>query len=56
VVAKARDVFDRCSTGRAREQDVGQMDGALDQMKAAIASVVSGATRGHGAATHSRWF
>jgi hypothetical protein len=33
VIAKARDVFDRCSTGRAREQDVGQMDGTLDQVR-----------------------
>jgi hypothetical protein len=38
VVAKARDVFERCSTGPAREQDVGQMDGALDRVKTAIAS------------------
>ena len=38
VVAKARDVFERCSTGAAREQDLGDMDGALDRVKTAIAS------------------
>jgi hypothetical protein len=38
VVAKARDVFDRCSSGPARAQDLGDMDGALDRMKTAIAS------------------
>ena len=38
VVAKARDVFERCSTGAARTQDLGDMDGALDRVKGAIAS------------------
>ncbi|HXW24353.1 MAG TPA: hypothetical protein VEK73_06385 [Xanthobacteraceae bacterium] len=38
VVAKARDVFERCSTGAAREQDIGEMEGALDRVKTAIAS------------------
>ena len=38
VVARARDVFERCSTGAAREQDIGDMNGALDQVKTAIAS------------------
>jgi hypothetical protein len=38
VVVRARDVFERCSTGAAREQDVGQMDGALGQVRLAIAS------------------
>jgi hypothetical protein len=38
VLAQAREVFERCSTGRDREQDVGQMDGALSQVKSAIAS------------------
>jgi len=38
VVAKARDVFDRCSTGAARTQDVGQMDGALGRVNEAIAT------------------
>jgi len=38
VVAKARDVFERCSTGAARSQDLGDMDGALDRVKGAIAS------------------
>ena len=38
VVAKARDVFERCSTGPARAQDIGDMDGALDRVKGAIAS------------------
>jgi hypothetical protein len=38
VVAKARDVFERCSTGAARAQDIGDMDGALDRVKGAIAS------------------
>jgi len=37
VVAKARDVFERCSTGAARTQDLGDMDGALDRVKGAIA-------------------
>jgi hypothetical protein len=39
VVTKARQVFERCSTGRDREQDVGQMDGALSQIETAIASI-----------------
>lgn len=39
VVMKARQVFERCSNGRAREQDVDQMDNALSQDKAAIASI-----------------
>jgi hypothetical protein len=39
VLAQAREVFERCSTGRNREQDVGQMDGVLTQVKSAIASV-----------------
>jgi hypothetical protein len=38
VVAKARDVFERCSTGPARAQDLGDMDGALNRVKNAIAS------------------
>ena len=38
VVVKARDVFERCSSGPARAQDLGDMDGALDRMKTAIAS------------------
>jgi hypothetical protein len=38
VVTKARDVFDRCSTGVTRAQDLGDMDGALDRVKTAIAS------------------
>ena len=38
VVAKARDVFERCSTGAERERDLGDMDGALDRAKTAIAS------------------
>ena len=38
VVAKARDVFERCSTGASREQDIGDMDGALDRVKTAIAN------------------
>ena len=38
VVTKARDVFERCSTGAARAQDLGDMDGALDRAKTAIAS------------------
>ena len=38
VVARARDVFERCSTGAARVQDLGQMDGALGQVNRAIAS------------------
>ena len=38
AVAKARDVFERCSTGPARAQDLGDMDGALNRVKNAIAS------------------
>ena len=38
VVTKARDVFERCSTGTARAQDLGDMDGAFDRVKTAIAS------------------
>jgi len=38
VVAKARDVFERCSTGTTRAQDLGDMDGALDRVKTAIAT------------------
>jgi hypothetical protein len=38
VVIKARDVFQRCSTGATRDQDLGDMDGALDRVKTAIAS------------------
>ena len=38
VVAKARDVFERCSTGAARAQDLGDMDGALDRVNNAIAT------------------
>jgi hypothetical protein len=38
VVARARDVFERCSTGPARDQDIGDMTGALDRVKTAIAS------------------
>jgi hypothetical protein len=36
---KAREVFERCSTGPDREQDVGQMDGALSQIERVIASI-----------------
>jgi len=38
AVAKARDVFERCSTGAARAQDIGEMDGALSRVNTAIAS------------------
>jgi hypothetical protein len=38
VVSKAREVFERCSTGRDREQDIGQMDGVLSQVKSVLAS------------------
>ena len=38
VVTKARDVFERCSTGATRDQDLGDMDGALDRVKTAIAT------------------
>src|SRR5262249_7158545 len=38
VVAKAHDVFERCSTGTTRAQDIGDMDGALERVKGAIAS------------------
>jgi hypothetical protein len=33
-----RGVFERRSTGQARAQDIGDMDGALDRVKSAIAS------------------
>jgi hypothetical protein len=39
VVTKARQVFERCSTGRNRDQDIEQMDGALSQVERAIASI-----------------
>ena len=38
VVVKARDVFERCSIGATRAQDLGDMDGALERVKGAIAS------------------
>jgi hypothetical protein len=38
VVTKAREVFERCSTGAERERELGDMDGALDRAKSAIAS------------------
>jgi hypothetical protein len=38
VVTKARDVFERCSTGAIRAQELGDTDGALDRVKTAIAS------------------
>jgi hypothetical protein len=38
AVARARDVFERCSTGATRAQDIGDMDGALERVKGAIAS------------------
>jgi hypothetical protein len=38
VVARARDVFERCSSGAARAQDLGDMDGALDRVNGAIAT------------------
>jgi len=38
VVTKAREVFGRCSTGAERERELGDMDGALDRAKSAIAS------------------
>jgi hypothetical protein len=38
VLTQARAVFERCGTGRDREQDVDQMNGALDQINTAIAS------------------
>jgi hypothetical protein len=41
VVIKAREVFERCSTGRDREQDIGQMNTALSQAETAIASMCS---------------
>lgn len=36
VVVKARDVFDRCKTGRDRAGDVAHMDGALDDVNSVI--------------------
>jgi hypothetical protein len=38
VMAKARDVFARCSTAATRAQDLGDMDGALERVQGAIAS------------------
>lgn len=39
VLTQARSVFERCSNGRGREQDVDQMNGALDQINNTIASI-----------------
>ena len=36
VVVKARDVFERCKTGRDRAGDVEHMNGALDDVNAVI--------------------
>ena len=36
VVTRAREVFDRCKTGRDRVGDVAHMDGALDDITAVI--------------------
>jgi hypothetical protein len=38
VVTKAREVFERCSAGAERDRELGDMDGALDRAKSAIAS------------------
>jgi hypothetical protein len=37
VVSKARDVFTRCSSGPARDKDVGQLDSAIDGFSGVIA-------------------
>jgi outer membrane murein-binding lipoprotein Lpp len=34
VMSKAREVFARCKSGRERDVDLGQMDGAIDNAKA----------------------
>jgi len=36
VVVRAREVFDRCKTGRDRSSDVAHMDGALDDITTVI--------------------
>jgi hypothetical protein len=36
VVVRAREVFDRCKTGRDRTSDVAHMDGALDDITSVI--------------------
>jgi hypothetical protein len=36
VVVRAREVFDRCKTGRDRSSDVAHMDGALDDITSVI--------------------
>jgi hypothetical protein len=36
VVVRAREVFERCKTGRDRVGDVAQMDGALDDVTSVI--------------------
>lgn len=36
VVERAREVFDRCKTGRDRTSDVAHMDGALDDITTVI--------------------
>jgi hypothetical protein len=36
VVVRAREVFERCKTGRDRIGDMAQMDGALDDVNSVI--------------------
>jgi len=45
VVVKAREVFDRCKTGRDRVGDVAQMDGALDDVTSTIDRECNGGPR-----------
>jgi hypothetical protein len=45
VVVKAREVFDRCKTGRDRTGDVTHMDGALDDVNSVIDRECSNGSR-----------
>lgn len=45
VVLHARDVLARCKTGREREGDLAQMDGALDDVNGALGRECGGTAR-----------
>ena len=45
AVVKAREVFDRCKTGRDRVGDIAHMDGALDDVNSVIERECNGGTR-----------
>jgi hypothetical protein len=53
VVVKAREVFERCKTGRDRMGDVAHMDGALDDVTSVIhRECTNGSARPHVLAPH----